>query len=219
MSDKRDYHRGLGDRTGRFTCWMLTSCIGYSACLTQSCVQPHGPRSITAVETIEMLHYGWQFDSKLWAQIPSDLRHSDAWSKVGFVENESALLPADQSGIYMLCTSPVACRMPHRVRSNHLFSNLLTPIYIGKTDNLRRRFLEHCRRPSVRLTAARRCFGASMDFWYHRMAPERLAGDEAILIQCFGPTANERRESLMGIVGNPIPIGVHDRQPIPRRRN
>ena len=158
-----------------------------------------------------MLNYGWQCDRVLWAQVPADLRDSNAWNRVGFVENEAVSVPAGQSGVYLLCTAPVGCKMSMQVRGNGLFSYLFTPIYIGKTDNLRRRFLQHCRSPSVKLNAARCCFGRSMEFWFHRLAPERLGGDEAILIQCFGPTANEKRESIVGIVRTPIPIGIHDK--------
>ena len=159
-----------------------------------------------------MLNYGWQHDPELWAQIPSDLRDSSAWSWVGYVENEATLVPAEQPGVYFLCTSPVGRRMPSNVRKNDLFSNLFTPLYIGKTDNLQRRFVEHCKHPSPKLRAARRCFGASMQFWFHRLIPARLGRDEAILIRCFGPTANEKKESVIGVLGKPIPIGIHDRQ-------
>lgn len=157
------------------------------------------------------LNYGWQHDPDLWGKIPQDLRNSRFWRAVGFVENEAILVPSGQSGIYIFCTSPVGCRPPRKIRGNDLFSNLFTPIYIGKTYNLRRRFLEHCRSPSGRMDSARRCFGSSMQFWFHRWEPDRMKRDEAILIRCFGPTANERVEPIIGIVGDPIPVGTDGR--------
>lgn len=169
---------------------------------------------------VAVLSYGWQHDAELWAQVPADLRDSNAWNSVGFVENEAVLVPAGQSGLYFVCTSPAGRRMQLEFRRNDLFSILLTPIYIGRTDNLRRRFLEHCRSPSAKLEAARRCFGASMQFWYHRRVAERLGYDEAVLIRCFGPTANDRPGSILGTIGDPVAIGVHGRSTItyPRRR-
>ena len=157
-----------------------------------------------------MLNYGWQHDPQLWAKVPIDLRDSSAWRSVGFVEKESVLVPADKSGVYFFCTSPAGRRIAASVRSNDLFSRLFTPIYIGKTDNLQRRFLEHCRTPSAKLRDARRCFGASIQFWFHRVVVDRLRADEAILIRCFGPTANEKKESIIGVLGKPVPIGIQD---------
>ena len=158
------------------------------------------------------LNYGWQHDRELWDRIPVDLRDSRSWRAVGFVENEAVSVPSRQPGIYFFCTSPVGRRSPVRVRGNDLFSNLFTPIYIGKTDNLRRRFLEHCRSQSGKLNSARLCFGASMQFWFHRLSEDRIKDDEAILIRCFGPTANERMESIKGVFKKAIPVGIHDRQ-------
>ena len=167
-----------------------------------------------------MLNYGWQFDASLWAQVPADLRNSNSWRYVGFVANEAVLVPDRISGIYCVCTGPVGRRPQHISRLHDLFSILFTPIYIGKTANLRRRFLEHCKNPSLKLDAARRCFGGSMQFWYHRLMADRLAAYEAVLIRCFGPTANDKPESITGTLGDPIAIGIHD-QPTrtePRRQ-
>lgn len=159
-----------------------------------------------------LLNHGWQSDAKLWAQVPGELRNSNSWRWVGFMENEAVLVPERMSGIYCVCTAPFGRRRQHesRVHNHDLFSILFTPIYIGKTDNLRRRFLEHCKKPSAKLDAARRCFGGSIQFWYHRLVAARLAAYEAILIQCFGPTANDKPESIMGTLGDPVAIGVHD---------
>lgn len=156
------------------------------------------------------VNHGWQYDPGLWAQVRPELRNSTEWRAVGFVENEAVLVPDGRSGIYCVCTSPVGRRRQAESHRCDLFSLLFTPIYIGKTDNLRRRFLEHCKRPSARLYAARRCFGASMQFWFHRVVAEQLGDDEAILIRCFGPTVNDRPESITGVVGVPVAIGIDD---------
>ena len=155
-----------------------------------------------------MLRYGWQFDPDCWRQVPRDLAEDRAWRFVEFAEIESIAVPQGQPGVYALCTVPAGRRFPPADRSGNLFSNLLTPIYIGRTNDLQRRFLDHCRRPSKRIAAARVCFGRSMTFWYHRLASERLTHDEAVLIKCFGPPANGREETITAKLGVPISIGV-----------
>lgn len=156
-----------------------------------------------------MLDYGWQSDREMWERISKDLLEEPSWHYVGFTEIDAVAVPRGESGIYMLCASPVGQRFPPAQRSGDLFANLLTPIYIGKTTDLQQRFLSHCRNPSPKVGAAGLCFEGSLMFWFHRVPPERLAYDEAILIHCFGPPANERSEAIPASIGNPIPIGTN----------
>ena len=122
-----------------------------------------------------MLNYGWQFDRELWEQISRDLQDDASWHYVGFTELEAVSVPKGQSGIYILCASPVGHSFPPLQRSGNLFANLLTPIYVGKTIDLHKRFLRHCRKPSPKIYAAGLCFGRSLMFWFHRVPTERLA--------------------------------------------
>ena len=156
------------------------------------------------------MNYGWQLDSDLWNLIPADLRDSQSWQFVGFTEIEAVSVPEGKSGIYLFCTSPVGKRLLPHIHKKDLFSNLYTPIYIGKTKDLQRRFLEHCKHPSASIAKARRCYGSSMLFWFHSREDDQINEDEARLIQCFGPPANERRETIKGIVREAISIGIHD---------
>ena len=166
-------------------------------------------RAISVLGAIlTMLDYGWQYDPALWAEIPTDLRDSQSWRSVEFVENESVSVPRQRSGIYLFCTTPAGCRRQPPIPKNALLSNLVTPIYIGQTEDLQQRFIRHCRYPSHKLDSARACFGVSLQFWFHRLPVYRLRHDEAVLIRCFGPTANDRKESIIGIARNPIPIGI-----------
>lgn len=155
--------------------------------------------------------YGWNFNSDSWKLIPADLKNSQSWQAVSYSEIEAESIPKDKPGIYIFCTSPVGKRLPTRVNRNDLFSNLHIPIYVGRTNNLRRRFLEHCKHPPPSITEARRCFGPSMLFWFHRRSEDQIYDDEAILIHCFDPAANERKETIKAIVGESIPIGIHGR--------
>lgn len=116
-------------------------------------------------------------------------------------------MPDRESGVYMFCASPVGIR-PASHEGGALFTLLLSPIYIGRTNDLRRRFIQHCRRPSREVRAARACFGTSMHFWYHLREHGTIRNDEATLIDCFGPPANRRRETVQGRFGTPRRIGV-----------
>ena len=152
------------------------------------------------------MNYGWQIDRGVWELVPRGLSASASWRFVGFAEVEAVAVPRDRSGVYMFCTSPEGVRRDRT--DTDLFSLLLTPIYIGRTNSLRRRFIEHCRRPSPDLRAARACFGESMRFWFHPREYGMSLDDEAALIGCFGPTANRRKEVIRGRVGTPRAIGV-----------
>jgi len=158
------------------------------------------------------MNYGWQFNSEFWKLIPEDLKHSQSWQSVSYSEIEAESIPEGKPGIYFFCASPVGKRLPARANKKDLFSILHIPIYIGKTNNLRRRFLQHCKNPSSSIRKARRCFGTSMLFWFHRRSEDQIDDDEAILIHCFDPVANERKETIKAIVGESIPIGIHGRK-------
>lgn len=153
--------------------------------------------------------YGWQDDTGAWAEIPESLRESSSWRFVGFSEIEASSVPDGEPGVYLLCTAPVGKRHTPDISRNDLFSLLFSPMYVGKTLDLRRRFLEHCRRPSPRVGRARRCFGASMTFWFHRRGREQIDSDEATLIRCFGPPANERPGSIKASLREPVSIGLN----------
>ena len=157
------------------------------------------------------MDYGWQIDPALWASIPKELSSSRSWQSVGFSEVEAEGVPYGESGIYMFCTSPVGIKQAYR-RKGSLFSLLLTPIYVGRTTNLRQRFIQHCRRPSETVGAARKCFGTSMHFWYHLRERGTITSDEAMLIACFGPPANRRREAVTGRPGARRRIGIPTKQ-------
>ena len=158
------------------------------------------------------MNFGWRIDPAPWALIPTELSSSRAWRSVGFTEVEADGVPARESGIYMFCAYPVGIRPTHH-EAGALFSLLLTPIYVGRTNDLRRRFIEHCRRPSPEVRAARVCFGMSMEFWYHARRSAMTRTDEAVLINCFGPPANKRRETVAGTFGTPRRIGVPTKNP------
>ena len=156
-----------------------------------------------------MLNYGWQTDISLWEEMPSDIRDSSAWRSVDFRANEAVAVPDHESGIYCICASPVGRpRVEQGIHANDLFIRLYTPIYIGKTKDLRRRFIEHCSNPSQKVQAAKECFMNCLQFWFLRLPADRIDIEEARCISCFGPAANERSGVIVGKVRQPVDIGI-----------
>ena len=162
------------------------------------------------------MDYGWQSDKETWERVPADLADGRSWRYVGFTELDAVSVPKGQSGIYVLCASPVGRRFRSPPSIGDLFGRLLTPFYIGQTTDLHTRFLRHCRDPSPRVHAATACFGQSLTFWFHRVPLDRLAHDEAVLIKCFGPPANGRQETIPAMAGQPVPIGTRAHSELPR---
>lgn len=156
-----------------------------------------------------MLRYGWQLDATVWSRVSPDLVTSQEWRYVGYSEDDAASVPSDSAGVYLICVYPLSRLARTEPSPNDLFSKFFAPIYIGRTDNLRRRFIEHCRRPSPKVRDARKCFGSGMQFWFHRLEVGRIAEEEAVLIRCFGPTANDRQEAIRATLGTGVAIGVH----------
>ena len=165
---------------------------------------------------MSMSRGGWQCDPAVWRQLPDDL--GTGWRYVGFDRREEISVP-DDAGVYVMCCCPAGLRFPPTERSGSLFANLLTPVYVGKSKNLHRRFLEHCRHPSSRIAEARDCFGRSMSFWFRRIAVDRIDREEAVLIKCFGPPANRREETVPATLGDPIRIGVQRHAPTSRNHH
>lgn len=155
-----------------------------------------------------MLSYGWQSNQEVWKLIPRDLLFDKSWHYVEFAATSAVSIPIGEAGIYMICACPVGYRFSPSHRNDNVFANLVTPIYVGKTTNLRVRFLNHCRNPSTRVKDAWSCYEDSLVFWYHVLPVERISSVEGVLIKCFGPPANGRAEAIEASIGEPIPIGL-----------
>ena len=155
-----------------------------------------------------MLNYGWQYNRDLWNDLSEDLTHSQSWRAVALSEHEAVAVPDRVSGIYCMCAPPPTIKPLNKHIKNNLFALLYTPLYIGKTDNLRRRFRDHCRQPSERVTAVRLCFGSRLMFWFHPLPSERISIEEARLIQCFGPIANLQEGTIKARLSLAQSIGI-----------
>ena len=132
------------------------------------------------------MNKGWSFESSDWDKLPAMLLEQN-WKQAKFIENEEMLVE-DSAGVYMFVTS-----VPRK--SNNIFGELRVPIYIGLSNNLKRRFKEHL---GIRgsghdeLLNARSCFGNKLDFYFIKIEDtDELRNIEQSLFNCFGPIVNK----------------------------
>lgn len=150
------------------------------------------------------MRYGWSLVRSEWLRLPSDLVTGQPWRAVQFNMADANSVPATP-GVYLICASPPGRRHSRTISSNDLFGLLYTAIYAGKSENLRRRFEEHCGNPKVEILSSRACFADGLDFWFTRLDSSKLDAVESQLIECLGPPANAVRGVISARIQNPVP--------------
>lgn len=149
------------------------------------------------------MRYGWALDRNEWDRVPQAVRDS-TWRSVQFTSGNHVSVP-EAPGVYALCVSPPGGQLRIPPEAHRIFDLLYTIIYVGKSDNLHRRFLQHCSHPKSELVQTQNCFGGKLDFWFMRLDPRNVAETEATLISCFGPIANR--------ISGSIPVRIERAQP------
>ena len=76
----------------------------------------------------------WSFDIEHWQSLPKKFIEGN-WKSVKFVSSSNNLV-TKSGGIYMFCVSIPSA-------SNGRLSSIKTPIYMGISNNLHRRFINH----------------------------------------------------------------------------
>lgn len=135
------------------------------------------------------MEHGWALDRTVWDTYVSRARENALhWKKTRLELTHRDLVPP-QPGIYAICTT-----VPHHEEVAESFPNqLYNVMYVGKADVLRRRFLQHCKTPSLHLQRASRCFGPTLDYWYAETGTELNSLLESLLISCFRPVVNLKK--------------------------
>jgi excinuclease UvrABC nuclease subunit len=143
------------------------------------------------------MEYGWKIQADSWER----LRHvmvSARWRKVPMSITSQLSVP-EGAGVYMLCSS-----VPNLV-STMLPKAIYNVLYVGKTNGLRRRFGDHCRRPDENIAALKAVYSQAVEFWFSPIELTRVADVEAVLIDCFGPSANRQSGEIKGTILEPVP--------------
>ena len=110
-------------------------------------------------------------------------------------ENQVPMKP----GIYLMCAKP-----PINGTSAPPFSQLMDVIYVGRSENLKRRFLAHINTPTPKVRAARSAYAVSMRFWFLEMPVDEIKAAETLLINCFGPPANDKPGDIVRTETGPV---------------
>ena len=108
------------------------------------------------------------------------------WKRVPFSRVQASMVP-EKPGVYALCSGVPAVHEPKGV-----FARLYGALYVGQSDSLRRRFLQHNDRPKPEIVKAVEFF-PSAEFWYLPLPREEIDSAEDALIDCLGPPGNLRR--------------------------
>jgi hypothetical protein len=131
-----------------------------------------------------MLRYGWSLDAKDWSEALELCNRP--WKRVPFKRVQASSVP-ERAGIYALCSGIPAAHNPKGV-----FKELYSALYVGKSLDLRQRFLQHNDNPKDEIKQMLEVFRLPM-FWYLELPPGDIETAEDALIVCFGPVANLRR--------------------------
>jgi len=144
------------------------------------------------------MEHGWVLASAEWGSLAHcvlGLR----WKRVRFRALDRDSVPASP-GVYALCGRP-----PLQIRDS-LIRGLYDVFYIGRSDNLRERFLQHLTYPKEEIRRITECFGPPDDlsYWLVTVSAEQSRPLEALLIRCFRPPANRIR-GIQARLGPPVP--------------
>ena len=148
------------------------------------------------------MQHGWTVDQATWDRLPDYLGADGRWRSVGFTLSDANSVPS-MPGIYALCAPPPGRRRPPNPPKHDLFGLLFTAMYVGRTENLRGRFQQHCQNPSPEISRTRDTFKEGLEFWFCQLSIPSTFPAEACMIDCLGPTANLKRGTLTGKLQRP----------------
>ena len=132
------------------------------------------------------MRYGWSLDRGDWERLHLALEAgaSGTWHRVKELSLPLELMVPTKSGVYLLCARPASL-------VEGMLDQLYNVVYVGQAQNLRARFIQHCKSPSPDVARAKGLFGAShIEYWFLQVGIEHLDDAERELIFCLGPSAN-----------------------------
>ena len=148
------------------------------------------------------MRYGWSLTEEDWNRLPDGIVRNEKWRAVQLTIGDDVSVP-DGPGVYVVCSAPPGWQRS-RSLSRELFEFLYCPVYVGRSENLRRRFRQHCQVPKPELQESETLFKGILDFWFIRLETEQISQVESDLIRCFGPPAN-RVAGILARIGPSMP--------------
>ena len=140
---------------------------------------------------------GWTLERKKWDCLLSVVTQT-RWLKIRLVSLERDSVPEGR-GVYAICVKLKTMNF-----TQNPFKALYEIIYVGQSNSLRRRFVEHCDYPKRGVEKAKKCFGDNLEYWYTEVDLDCIDELETRLIGCFGPPAN-RISGIGARLGAPRP--------------
>lgn len=145
----------------------------------------------------DSMRHGWSLQAHTWQYLMELFEEYQvkAWKKYPLDIQYKAMIPKSKSGIYMLCLPPMECEEWFFGRSGRL--NIFNTIYVGRSEDLQRRFSNYVRRRGISRTIQdflEREKHREITFGYAVCDVSAIKKIEGALIKCFGPSANMRDE-------------------------
>ena len=133
-----------------------------------------------------MPQLGWSLDKSVWERVSKDALENN-WRQNSFIFEASSLLRA-MRGIYIITNQA------KHLTNNEPFCNFQTPLYVGHSININKRFKQHTSGKSDDSIFKRIFeFREHCRFWYQYMpnaSKEELRAREQELINIFGSPLN-----------------------------
>ena len=133
-----------------------------------------------------MPQLSWNLNSEVWDNIDKILTNKD-WNSKSFTYDSRVFIPKAK-GIYMISLSS------NKIANVKPFSTLVTPVYIGISQNLRNRFVDHTYGKSDALFRKYLFdFRGAVKFWWLEVNVNetKLKIFEQSLIDLFGGPLNK----------------------------
>ena len=133
----------------------------------------------------DRIRYGWPIHRLEWELLPQEV-YASGWQSRPLGHASRRSVPP-VTGVYIMSVRP-----PQAFSMHEPFCDLLEVIYVGRSTNLRNRYSDHLNTPSPKVRIARDTYSDSLRFWFLSLPKDRIAIVESLLIDCFGPSANDR---------------------------
>ena len=142
---------------------------------------------------------GWTLEKQNWDDLLIVLTGTK-WSRTKLDTLYKNRIP-NRPGVYAICLNLGAMGFTQRP-----FKDIYEVIYVGRSESsVRTRFVSHCNKPVRGVREAKECFGNNLEYWYTEVDQDKIREIEARIIQCFGPPANLKEESIPARTTEPHP--------------